>query len=223
MSNATISVLIIIIIVYVYTLQYAPTGNHKVFLDDIQHGFKTGDIILFKAYNNFNSLKHTSYYGHVGIVYVGDDGIPMLFEANGIDHMPLMEHHDKTGMFFTPLIDRIKKYKGIICWKILSEPIDAETECDFRYFIDYCMNNMKYDMGIKSSALKKYLGISRCNLGTNCGELVFLSLIKLGLISPDEYDVPRLHYLKYIVNIKHLQNGYRYLDPLEIIDHPFAE
>lgn len=223
MSNWWILVVTILLIWYVYALQYSPIGKPKMFLDDVLHKFKTGDIILFKAYDNFNSLMHTSYYGHMGIVYVGEDNIPMLFEANGIDTMPLKDHHSRSGIFFTPVVDRIKKYKGRVCWKRLNHPITTSTASSFREFIDYCLNNMYYDMGVISAGFKKYFGFKRCGLGTNCGDIVFLSLIKLGLISIDEYDIPRIHHLKYVVGIESLLDGYSYLDLIEVIDHPFTE
>lgn len=223
MSSTWLLIIIMLLVWYVYTLQYSPIGKPKVFLDDVLDNFKTGDIILFKAYNNFNSLMHTSYYGHIGIIYVGDDGIPMMFEANGIDRMPLKEHHAKTGMFFSPVADRIKKYKGQVCWKRLNIPVSDDTAASFREFIDYCLANMKYDMGVFSAGIKKYLGVKKCDLNTNCGDIVFLSLIKLGLLPTSEYDTPRLHHLKYVVSLEELASGYRYLDLIEIIDHPFAE
>lgn len=223
MSGTWLLITAIFLIWYVYTLQYSPIGKPKVFLDDVIDNFKTGDIVLFKAYNNFNSLMHTSYYGHMGIIYVGDDNVPMLFEANGIDRMPLRDHHSKSGVFFSPVSDRIKKYKGMVCWKRLNDHIDPMIVDSFREFIDYCLANMKYDMSVVSAGLKKYLGIKKCDLGTNCGDIVFLSLIKLGLVPISEYDTPRMHHLKYVVNLDLLQNGYRYLDLVEVIDHPFAE
>lgn len=223
MSGAWLLGIVILLIWYVYTLQYSPTGKPKMFLDEVIHQFQTGDLILFKAYNNYNSLIHTSYYGHVGIIFVGDDGIPMLFEANGIEHMPLKEHHPKSGIFYTPLEERMKKYKGMLCWKRLNKPLSVEDVDAFRDFITYCMDNMKYDMSVVTAGLKKYFGVKRCGLGTNCGDIVFLSLIKLGLLPIKEYETPRLNHLKYVANLEKLQNGYRYLDLIEIIDHPFAE
>lgn len=215
-------VIILLLIWYIYTIQYSNTNYPKFFLDDINPLFKTGDIILFKASNNFNSIFINSYYGHIGIIYVGVDGIPMIFEANGIEHMPLREHHPKTGIFLTPAVDRIKKYKGRCYLKQLDTPLDTHATADFKTFIDYCLNNFKYDTKVISSGLKKYFGYKKCDSETNCGDLVFLSLIKLGLLPIEEYDNPRLHHLKYVAGLTKL-NGNSYTEPVEIIDHPFAE
>jgi hypothetical protein len=221
MVKTWLIILVLLLVWYIYALQFQDLGKPKFFLDDVGHLLKTGDIILFKANNNFNSLMHTSYFGHCGIIYVGDDNIPMLFEANGIDHMPLREHHSRTGIFFTPVIDRIKKYKGRCYLKQLSEPLEQSVIDGFREFIDYCMVNFKYDMKVVSSGMKKYFGLKKCDTNTNCGDITFLSLIKLGLLDISEYDKPRLHHLKYVVNVENLLNGYYYRDLVEIIDHPF--
>ncbi len=125
--------LILVIILWVYYLQfYKISTDYKIFVDDLQyHSFlKTGDMILFKAYNNFNSIFHGSYYGHVGIVYMLN-GTPMLFEANGIERVPLKDHHSKRGVFLTPLVDRIKKYKGRCFWKPLNRPLGEHSIYDF--------------------------------------------------------------------------------------------
>jgi hypothetical protein len=200
-------------------MQYYQIKCDKAFIDDILSHFRTGDMIVFKAYNNFNSVFHGGYFGHMGIVYV-KDSIPYLFEANGIEHMPLKPHHNSNGIFCTPLADRLKKYKGRCFWKRLNKEVSAEG---FSEFIDYCIDTMYYDTSVIMSGVSKGLGISRCSYGTNCGEIVFLSLIKLGLLKEDRYDVPTFHYLRWLSNIEELDNGYRYLPMIEIIDHPFAE
>lgn len=185
------------------------------------HSLKTGDLILFKAYNNFNSLCTTSYFGHVGMVYI-DDGIPLLFEANGIERVPLKPHHSKNGVFLSPLSDRIKKYKGRCYLKSLNKPLPPESIQSLKEFIDYAMNNMYYDYHVIKSGFKKLFGIEKCHNGTNCGEIMFLSLIKLGLLDIEFYDTCILNHLKFVCEITDFKNGYKYLDLVEIIDHPFA-
>ena len=58
------------------------------------------------------------------------------------------------------------------------------------------------------------------NTGTNCGELVFISLIKLALIPESSSNERILHHLKYVANITQLQNNF-YHKPVEITISPF--
>lgn len=216
---------IIFIIVWIYYLQFHRISTeHTIFADDLEkHQFlKTGDLIVFKAYNNFNSIFHGSYFGHVGIVYIAPNGVPLLFEANGIERVPLRDHHPKNGVFLTPLIDRIKKYKGRCFWKPLNEYVAEDSVSNFIEFINYSLDNLHYNYSVITGAIKRWLGISKCDKGTDCGQIVFLSLIKLGLLPEQEYDIPRLHHLKFVCNVEELQHNYKYLPLIEIIDHPFA-
>jgi len=219
-----LGIFVVIIILWVYCMQFHKiTTEYRIFVDDLPSHtlFKTGDLILFKAYNNFNSIFHGSYFGHIGVVYI-QDGIPMLFEANGIERVPLRDHHSKRGVFLTPLLDRIKKYKGRCFWKPLNNAIDPEIINGFADFIKYSLNYFEYDYNVITGGVKRMLGISKCGHGTDCGQIVFLSLIKLGLLDIKEYDKPRLHHLRYVCNVTKLQNDYTYLPLIEVIDHPFA-
>lgn len=217
---------ITIIIIYIYIIQYNKGNYEKIFLDDLvdSNKLKTGDMLLFKAYNNFNSIFIGNYYGHVGIIYIDPDDpekVPMLFEANGIEYMSLKSHHNKNGIFLSPVKERIEKYKGRVFIKSLNKHINDFYNNEFKDFILYCIKNMKYNEKIIQSAIKKWLNIEKCNKGTNCAEIVFLSLIKLGLLSIDEYDKTCLHYLKWMTNIEELCNSYKYNKPVEIVDYPF--
>jgi hypothetical protein len=209
-------IIIILIILYIYYIQFSDIKCDKIFLDDAK--FKTGDMILFKGANNFNAIFIGNYFTHCGIVVI-DNGIPMLFEANGIENMHLKEHHPKNGIFYTPLKERIQKYKGRVFLKALNTSVKNET--NIKDLIDYCQKNFKYDTGVFSNSIKTYLGIKRCNENTNCGQLTFLSLISLGLIEIEEYDIPVLHHLKYVCNIKDLRDN-KYEDLIEVVDYPFA-
>ena len=217
-------IIIILILTWIYYLQfYKIKTKESIFIDDLinQQLLKTGDLILFKAYNNFNSIFHGSYFGHVGIVYM-QNGIPMIFEANNIDNISLKKHHSKDGIFLTPLIDRIKKYKGKCFLKPIYKQLDKSTHDHFYNFIEFGLQNMKYDHAVFSRGICRYLGIEKCGKGTDCGQLVVLSLINLGLLSEHEYDIPRLHHLKYVSELTDLINN-NYMPLIEIIDHPFAE
>lgn len=217
------AILIVLIVIYIWRVQYYQIKCQRIFLDDwINSGLiKTGDLIIFKAHNNFNSIITTSYFGHIGIIVV-DKGVPMIFEANGIEKTPMKEHRSKTGMFYTPLIDRVRRYKGRCFWRSLNEPIKQEYLTSFPSFMKFCMENMYYDYNVVQTWLCKIFG-EKCNLGTNCAELVFLSWIKLGLLNMDSYEKINTHYLKYVCNTTKLDNGYSYSELIEIVDEHYGD
>jgi len=233
MFSQSFFIVCILIIFYIYFIQFRTLSGKTQFFDDID--FDTGDLILFKACNNANAIFIGSYYTHVGIVYK-KDGKDYIFEANGIEKMPLREHHNKRGIFVSPLKERVAKYKGY-CWvkklKINKNRMSkGETYYKiakynlekFEEFMHFAVDNFHYEYNVFASALKKFFGIEKCNFGTNCGELVFLSMIMLGLVSPEEYEKNRLHYLIDVCNLTDTgHNGYCYAEPTKIIDHPFAE
>lgn len=219
---------IVIIIIYIYYVQFHHAKYPKIFLDTLidDKYLKTGDLILLKAYDNLNSIITGSYFGHVGIIYVDPRDplqIPMIFEANSTKNMALKPHHNYNGIFFSKLKDRIEKYNGRAFVKSLDKIIDDETIFEFREFIDYCIKNMKYEDQVIKAAAKKYFGLEKCTKKTNCGELTFLSLIKLGLLSPDRYEQCIAHYLKWMGNITKLDDGSNYSDLIEIVYHPFDQ
>jgi signal peptidase I len=227
MNGKIYGIVICCLIIYIYMIQFHRGTYMEVFNDDLMKSgiVKTGDIICFKAYDNFNSIALASYFGHIGIVYVDpddEDKVPYLFEANGIENMPLKSHHPNTGMFLTPLQGRIEKYKGRCFHKPLNRALDIDVVKEFKGFIDYCLETMSYDTEVFRSSFKKWFGIEKCGHKTNCAELIFLSLIKLGLIPYKWYDQNTLHYLKWMTNIKKLNCDYEYGDLTLIIDHPFA-
>ena len=227
MYGLVFGLLIVLVIIYVYWIQYSKGDYKKVFLDDLLKSkvLKTGDIILFKAYNNYNSIILGSYFGHVGVCYVDPldpQKTPYLFESNGIEHMPLKEHHSKNGVFFTPLENRIQKYKGRVFVKTLVTKLDDCIVNDFYKFIQYCLMHMWYNTNVLLSAFKKGLGLEYCGHGTNCGELTFISLIKLSLLPISYYNKNMFHHLNFVTSIKKLNNN-EYNDIVEIIDHPFYQ
>lgn len=219
-KNSIFMFMIMILVVLVYQYKYNfPEYMDKIHIDDIDiSNFKTGDMILFHAKDNNNSLFMMNYYTHVGIVYV-EEKTPYLFEAANTTNMNLTNDQNKRGLFLKPLIPRIKKYKGEVYFKPLAKQLDEYIIKDFKKFIDYCINNMYYEKKIFTRCVQHMLG-KKCNNGTNCGELTFLSLIKLNLIDLNEYYKDRIHYLKYVSYIENLNNN-KYGPIIFIIDHPF--
>jgi hypothetical protein len=210
-----LSIVILIILLYVYSMQWhICSANGKIFVSDLiaSNTLKTGDLILFKACNNWNSVMHGGYFGHVGVVCMRN-GIPYLFEANGIDSMPLLPIHNTRGIFCTPLYNRVSKYKGRVYYrKSLITPINLDK---FEEFIQYAICNFYYDKNIVESAFSKKLGLSACNKNTDCGQLAFLSLIILGIIDAKEYNSNIFHHLNYVTSLP------QYEERIEVVDIPF--
>lgn len=177
--------------------------------------FKTGDIILFHALDNINPIFIGSYFGHIGIVYV-EDGIKYLFEAFSPTHTPFYPSCFKGGVSLSLLERRLTSYRGYCVYKELKKPI-ADAVCkDFKQFVTYAINNMYYDTRVLYKGLLKLLGNHPLDHGTNCGELVYLSLIKLGLLPMDVLNHNRKHHLRWLAQLTQLV-GNTYKDPIYVL------
>lgn len=219
----SVIIILIIIVIWVYYVQFRTIPvNKQLFVDDVINNdiLKTGDLILFKAYNNINSLFHGSYFGHIGIVYKPKGQQPMLFEANGIEFTPLKPHHNKNGVFLTPLADRVKKYKGRCYIKPLAKELNINHD-EFLSFIEWCIQNMYYDYNVIISGISKYVNARNFDLRTDCAQIIFITLIKLGLLDPSELDKKILNHLIYLSDLKKIKDN-EYMDLIEMIDHPYA-
>lgn len=185
--------------------------------------FKTGDILLFKALDNWNAPVLASYFGHIGIIYVDPDDptrTPYLFEAANPTDMVLEDQHNEAGIFFSKLVDRIKRYQGYTYLKELAVPIHPDKIREFKEFMHFCVDKMYYNINVFSNGLRKGLFGERLNLGTNCGEIVFLSLLKLGLLPQEYYQKNVFHHLRWMCSIQDLTDN-RYLEPVKITYAPF--
>lgn len=224
MYGIVFAAVVVVLLIYIWQIQYATFDAPKVHIEDLikEKKLRTGDLILMKAANNFNAVFIVSYFTHIAVVWVNPEtDEPMLFEANGIEHMNLRDHHPTTGIFLSPAKERIAKYKGR-CWlKRLDADftIDGPTlEC-FNHFMKQCLTNAFYDTKVFKAGFNKFTGAKKCDWATNCGDLAFCALVKLGIIPMEEYDAGYWHHLLYVT-----KNKIHYGRPLvELVDHPFAE
>jgi hypothetical protein len=189
----------------------------------LTHGrLKTGTIVLFHALDNINPVIIGSYWGHMGIVWVDPDDpsqTPWVFEAAPAKQMPLKSHHNPNGIFINRLEDRVKRYAGFVAIKELSGCVSDQKARDFKTFINFALVNLSYNYNCFANAARKLIG-ERINKKVNCGEMVFLSAIKLGILNKKEYTVPRLHHLLYMARIQDTQLG-KYKDPVYVLHAPF--
>lgn len=228
-------IILIIFIIYVYNIQYklpfydkaVILPNNKYFLvsnhnnictEDFKkmHKLKTGDMLLFKAYNNFNSIFTGSYYGHVGLIYKN-----CIFEAAAVKNQVLFSDFSHKGIYCTPIYPRIIKYPGKIYVKRLKNNLSNLQISSFANFIRYALKNMEYDHNVVQNGIKKLLKLKYMDKNTDCGQIVFLSLISMGLIDFNEYFKPELHHLKRVTNISKLQSDNEYEEAVELIYMPY--
>ena len=216
-----LGLIVILVIAWVYYWCFRHPSFDEVSLDEVlsKNKFKTGDLILFKAVDNFNGSFIMSYYGHIGVVYADSTGV-YVFEAANTTNMTLNPDQNANGIFMSPLADRIKMYKGYAFYKELKDPLDAATCDEFRSFIDYCIENMSYETRVMANGIKKGMG-EKIGMQVNCGELVFLSLIKLGLLPLEYYYKPAFHHLRWMCDIKILPEN-EYLEPVKLTYSPIA-
>lgn len=198
--------------------KYEKTNVHKLIEEK---KLKTGDIILFKAHDNHNAPFIMSFFGHIGIVWVDPHSKvynPLIFEAANVQGL-LEENSKPTGIYLVPLYDRISKYNGATYYKELAIPIPANINANFGHFINYCRNTMTYNVKIFNNGLKKFLG-EHIHHKINCGEIVYLSMIKLGLLPPEEFNSKIWHHLRWTCNVTSVYKNY-YKKPLRLVYSSF--
>ncbi len=212
MPNYVLSIIVIVLILLVFYSSSAPTCG-SVWLDDYYDRFKTGDLICFKATNNYNSLMMLNYFTHVGIVVL-IGRVPYIFEAFEVSGYKWKDDRHKNGILFTPLYERVVRYKGFAYVKPLEFALESHVLNEFNSFINFALSEMKYNYSIVSNCFSKLFGQDYAT-GTNCAELVALSFVKLGLL--DMQDIKHIfNHIKFVTNITEVKNN-RYLEPQELL------
>ena len=215
-----IEVLVIIIIIWIYYIYLCHPDYNIYEYNEIKHKFKTGDIILFHALDNINPIFIGTYYGHIGIVYYDDD-IPYIFEAFNPETMPFYPKEYEKGIILSQLETRIKSYRGYCFYKELEISLDEKCCNELKSFILFALNNMYYDVNVIQNGMNKILFNDTLNTGTNCGELVYLSLIKLGLLPTDYLYYNNKHHLLWLSNLIEVQNN-KYKEPVYVLSNYFV-
>ncbi len=215
------SIIIIILIIWIWYMNYNHPECNEIWIDEVLAKCKTGDIILFKAMDNFNSSKIFCYFTHIGVIYRYGSSIE-IFEAQSPTNLELYDHEKKNGIYITDLKTRLTRYKGRLYYKPLNLEIQPVLQNAFMEFIQYALNNMYYDNNVIWNGIKKKLFFEKLHEGTNCGELTLLSLIKLGILDPAKYNWKVAHHLYWMANIEVCDNGYYYLPFSKIRISPFC-
>lgn len=190
--------------------KYEPSKS--VWLKDLK--VRTGDLIFFKSTNNYHSQLFGNYYTHVGMVVLEGE-IPYLFEADLTKEGELHESENEKGekdfvgsikgIFYSPLVDRIRKYQGYTyLHRLKSNKIVNEVK--LREFIKYAMDKMYYQKFIGWNFLAKCFG-EELHQGTNCGEICFLAAIAGDILTQDYLKKHIPYHLKYLSNLDEYCNA----------------
>lgn len=220
------SILIIVIIIWIWYIYLKHPKYKQVEYKEIKNKCKTGDIILFHGLDNINPIFIGTYYGHIGIVYIDPEdpeNIPYIFEAFCPSTMPFYPSEFKNGIAISLLEHRLNSYRGYCFYKELNNPIqDNNKLLNFKEFINFALSKMYYEEKIFINCISKLLFNEALGYGTNCGEIVYLSLIKLGLLPEHYFRQNRTHHLLYLANIKVVFNNF-YKEPVYVLSNYFKK
>lgn len=211
-----IVIFVLIIVIYVYIIKFWHPSYKKVTYESIKNKVKTGDIILFSSLDNFNQVFMCSYYTHIGVVYrETKDSTPMIIESFNYARMPFYPKEFSSGMALCDLEHRMSTYRGYIFYKELENPISEEINKEFVNFIEFSIENMRYDPSVVSNESKKILFSEGFTTETNCGQFTTLILLKLGLIDMTHFYNTRKHHLIWTANLTNLINN-SYKEPVYV-------
>lgn len=226
--NATFSIILVLLTVYIYYVYLAHPHYDSYEYYELKYKYKTGDIILFHGLDNVNPIFIGSYYGHIGIVYVDPEmpEKPYIFEAFNTSTMPFYPVECRNGIALVELEHRLNSYRGYAMYKELINPVSKERQEGFKHFIDYALDNMKYNENVINNGFNKLLYNEPLSKETNCGELVYMSLIKLGILPYTMFHENRKHHLLWLSNLNTVDhNKVRqkliYRDPVYILANYF--
>ncbi len=205
---------------WVYYIYLAHPKYNIYNFDHLAHKFKTGDLILFHALDNINPIFIGSYYGHVGVVYVDPDtpnAEPKIFEAFNPTTTMFYPKEVSNGICISDLRNRINSYRGYTFYKELLYPVDISLQRGFKELIEFAIFNMRYNESVVINHFNKFIFNDSINTLTNCGELAYISLIKLGIIFTNRFN-ERKHHLRWLSNVSKLDNN-EYKNPVYVLSN----
>jgi hypothetical protein len=209
-----------LIMVLIYTFLCDHPRLASVQYNYIKQNLKTGDLILFHSLDNINALFMGSYYTHVGVVVVLDK--PYIFEAFNYNTMPFYPPEFSSGIAFACLENRLNSYRGYCFYKELSLGVSEEAQQNLLNFISYAKGNMYYETNIFLNFTKKIVYNEILQNGTNCGEIVFLCLIQLGLLDVSALNNNRRHHLRLVAGLTDVIDNV-YKKPIYVLSNYFTQ
>jgi hypothetical protein len=214
-------IMVILIVWWVYYIYLAHPDYPSYTYEELEPFFKTGDIILFHALDNINPIFIGTYYGHVGMIYVDPDTNKKYIVEAFLPKTSKIPDQCKNGIAFVDLRQRMNSYRGYCFYKQLEVPVDPDKVYGFREFIDFATKNMYYNPKVFSNSIGKIMFNDSLQLSTNCGEFVYLCLIKLGLLPITALESNQKHHLAWIANLNKVEKN-EYRDPVYCLPSYFV-
>lgn len=186
--------------------------------------FRTGDLIWMKATDNNYAPLMACRFTHMGVI-VRDphDGRAYIYEAAYPDLIKLQVNQRSRGIFWTDAITRIRRYKGHCYLQRIEQEPSALHIARLMRFIHATKNAFVYNDKPMLSAIRQGLGLQHMTFHINCGELVRLALIQLGILPNNNFDEPAFHILWFLQDInKHCAWPHRYGPLYRLIDSPLG-
>lgn len=207
-----IAIIILIKLILCYNMLLNHPKAEKVKYSEIEQNCKTGDLILFHGLDNINGIFIGCYFTHIGIVYRESSYTrPYIFEAWNPKLGILYPQEISNGIAFTDLENRLNSYRGYVFYKPLEMAVLPIVNAEFYKFIYTAVKKMKYNNNVIQNGINKLLFNDQLRIGTNCGELVYLSLMKLGIIKTSNFHINRKHHLREMCYLEDTDTGNKYL------------
>ncbi len=214
-------ILVVLLILWIYVLFFDhPKG--EILRPLIQKmNFKTGDIILFHALDNINPLFFGTYYTHIGVIYKKGDQL-LLFEAANPNREILLGSNSR-GIILCDLETRLRTYRGYILYKELNMEVPLAAQQQLDTLIEYAVQNCYYNPYVIGNFIDKMVFGDNIHHGLNCGELVYLALVALGILPKKYFEENRKHHIRWLSRLGDIETGYSYADPKYIYYDPFSQ
>ncbi len=215
---------IIVILILMFYLSSAPNAV-TVDLNIMKSRVKSGDLVLFHAVDNMNSLFMFSYFTHVGIVYRPTTSDPMIFEVFETKKKYLSPHEHipaNPEVILSDFTERVRRYKGYVYIKHLESPLTQLQTYLFSDFVEKSKKNLHYEYQVIGNSIKKLLGYMY-DSGTNCAEAVIRLLIRLDLLPTMILFDPPIHPMRFIAGCELTGNKYGRLHQVMSCDILFKD
>lgn len=213
---AAIIAVTILIVMWCWFFLFNHPDYKIVQWSDIQHKCKTGDLILFHALDNYNPIFIGCYYGHIGIVYREGNSPPQIFEAYNHSTERFPNKKNPNGISFADLEHRLVSYRGYVFYKELKNPLPDSARVDLFQFIQNALTTFHYNKQVILNGANKLMFNDSLRFGTNCGEIAYMCMIRLGLLAPSRFKENRKHHLKWLCSLEHTDDGNRYNEPVYV-------
>ncbi len=188
------------------------TKRYKIsILENNYNNIKSGDLLLFSAYN-YDTIVRTVgdlTFSHIGIVVI-ENGIIYSFEC--FDYYPIKQKKYYNSIKI-PLKDRINSYSGNTFIISLNTPLNKSQE-DLLIKLSY----KKYKFQSNRQLILTVLYNFKYTDAYFCSSFIIYILIEIGLLDYDMVkNIHNIYLHKYICNIYEYTNLYGY--PTEILSN----